>query len=158
MPTRNWNADTVAAAFPALSLTDEGVPRAYLDAPAGTQIAGRVIKRMAEVMIGACANDGGVFRTSVAAGEVIDHAHAVMAEFLGAAGPGEIVFGLNTTSLLFTFSRMLSRDWSQGDEIVLTRMDHDANVAPWLIARKSAASPSAGWSSTPRPSATATTT
>ena len=129
-----WDVNAVRAAFPALGLTDEGVPRAYLDAPAGTQVAARVIDRMRHAMVEACANDGGVFRTSRAANEILVEAHAAMAAFLGASGPDEIVFGLNTTSLLFSFSRMLSRDWGDGDEIVLTRMDHDANVAPWLIA------------------------
>ena len=129
-----WDIGAVRAAFPALALSDEGMPRSYLDAPAGTQVAARVIERMQRAMIESCANDGGVFRTTRAANDILTEAHAAMAEFLGAAGPEEIVFGLNTTSLLFSFSRMLSRDWREGDEIVLTRMDHDANVAPWLIA------------------------
>lgn len=130
----DWNIDLVRAAFPALALADEGVPRACLDAPAGTQVAGRVLDRMRSAMVEACANDGGVFRTSVAAQALMTEAHHAAAAFLGASSRDEIVFGLNTTSLLFGFSRMLSREWRPGDEIVLTRMDHDANVAPWLIA------------------------
>jgi cysteine desulfurase family protein (TIGR01976 family) len=129
-----WNIDRVRDAFPALSLADDGVPRAYLDAPAGTQVAQGVIDAMTRVMVEACANDGGAFRTSIAADEVVMDAHRAAAVFLGAESWEEIVFGLNTTSLLFSFSRMLSRAWREGDEIVLTRMDHDANVAPWLIA------------------------
>lgn len=123
----------VRSAFPALALTDDGAPRAYLDAPAGTQVANRVLERMRHAMVEACANDGGAFRTSVAADAIVTEAHATAAALLG-ADADEIVFGLNTTSLLFSFSRMLSRTWREGDEIVLTRMDHDANVAPWLIA------------------------
>ena len=129
----SFDIDRVRDAFPALSITDDGAPRAYLDAPAGTQVASRVLDRMRHAMVEACANDGGVFRTSVAADEIVVCAHRAAADFLGAE-PDEIVFGLNTTSLLFSFSRMLSRAWREGDEIVLTRMDHDANVAPWLIA------------------------
>jgi cysteine desulfurase family protein (TIGR01976 family) len=132
MPSSSWSIDAVRAAFPALALSDDGVARAYLDAPAGTQMAGRAIGRMTDLMINACANDGGVFRTSVAGEATMFEAHRAAAAFLGAASLEEIVFGLNTTSLLFHFSRMLARDWRAGDEIVLSRMDHDANVAPWL--------------------------
>lgn len=128
-----FDISAVRAAFPALSLTDDGTPRGYFDAPAGTQVAGRVIAAMNHAMIEACANDGGHFRTSVAAGAICDAAHDGAAAFYN-CGPDEIVFGLNTTSLFFQFSYLLSADWREGDEIVLTRMDHDANVSPWLRA------------------------
>ena len=131
--TLGWDVAEARAAFPALALTDGGVPRIYLDAPGGTQVAGRVLERMREAMVDHCANDGGEFRTSQLTEQGMRAAHAAVAELLG-AGADEIVFGLNTTSLLFHFSRMLARDWRAGDEIVVTRMDHDANVAPWLIA------------------------
>ncbi len=129
----NWNDAEARAAFPSLALKDGGVPRIYMDAPGGTQVAGRVLERMREAMVDHCANDGGVFRTSRLTEQAMLTAHAAAAEFLG-AGADEVAFGLNTTSLLFHFSRMLARDWRAGDEIVVTRMDHDANVAPWLIA------------------------
>lgn len=132
-PTLSWDDAEARAAFPALALKDGGVPRVYLDAPGGTQVAGRVLERMREAMIDHCANDGGLFRTSRLTEQGLHAAHAAAAEFLGASAD-EVVFGLNTTSLLFHFSRMIARDWRAGDEIVLTRMDHDANVAPWLIA------------------------
>jgi cysteine desulfurase family protein (TIGR01976 family) len=132
-PQLSWNDAEVRAAFPALAIKDSGVPRIYMDAPGGTQVAGRVLERMREAMVDHCANDGGVFRTSRRTEQSMHAAHAAVAEFLGAAAD-EVVFGLNTTSLLFHFSRMLARDWHPGDEIVVTRMDHDANVAPWLIA------------------------
>jgi cysteine desulfurase family protein (TIGR01976 family) len=129
----DWDDDEVRAAFPALALRDDGVARVYMDAPGGTQVAGRVLSRMREAMVDHCANDGGAFRTSRLTDEGFARAHAAAAEFLGAA-PDEVVFGLNTTTLLFHFSRMIARDWKPGDEIVVSRMDHDANVAPWLIA------------------------
>jgi cysteine desulfurase family protein (TIGR01976 family) len=132
-PTLSWDDGEARAAFPALALKDDGVARVYLDAPGGTQVAGRVLERMREAMVDHCANDGGVFRTSRLTEHGLHAAHAAAAEFLG-AGADEVVFGLNTTSLLFHFSRMIARDWRAGDDIVLTRMDHDANVAPWLIA------------------------
>jgi cysteine desulfurase family protein (TIGR01976 family) len=123
----------VRAAFPALALSDNGVPRGYFDAPAGTQVAGRVIDAMTHVMVNACANGGGHFRTSVATDAISDAAHDGAAAFYN-CGADEIVFGLNTTSLFFEFATLLSSDWQPGDEIVLTRMDHDANVSPWLQA------------------------
>ncbi len=130
----SWNDQEVRAAFPALAQSDNGVPRLYADAPGGTQVAGRVLERMREALVEHCANDGGVFRTSRLTEERMLAAHATAATFLGAANAQEVVFGLNSTSLLFHFSRMLARDWQAGDEIVVSRMDHDANIAPWLIA------------------------
>ncbi len=127
-----WNDDTVRAAFPALAIRDDGVARLYLDAPAGTQVAGRAIERVHRAMLEACANDGGAFRTSLAADALMVEAHEAAAALMGAGSRDEIVFGLNMTSLAFSFAYMLSREWHAGDEIVLTRMDHDANVAPWL--------------------------
>jgi cysteine desulfurase family protein (TIGR01976 family) len=123
----------VRAAFPALALSDGGVPRLYADAPAGTQVAGRVIAAMNRAMIEDCANDGGHFRTSVAAGAISDAALAGAAAFYNCA-EDEIVFGLNTTSLFFQMAQLIAHDWQAGDNILLTRMDHDANVSPWLQA------------------------
>ena len=130
----SWNETEVRAAFPALAQRDNGVARVYVDAPGGTQVAGRVLELMREALIGDCANDGGVFRTSRLTEQRMLAAHATAAVFLGAASADEVVFGLNTTSLVFHFSRMLARDWQPGDEIVVSRMDHDSNIAPWLIA------------------------
>ena len=131
-----WDIEAVRAAFPALALRDGGQPRVYLDAPAGTQVAGRVIEAMRRAMIEACANDGGAFRTSQAAGAIAQASLEAAAAFYNCAAD-EIVLGLNTTSLFFAMADLLSRDWRQGDEIVLSQMDHDANVAPWLLAAKS---------------------
>jgi len=130
----SWDETEVRAQFPALAQRDDGVARLYGDAPGGTQVAGRVLTRMHESLVEHCANDGGVFRTSRRAEAELLAAHATAATFLGAPSAEEVVFGLNTTSLMFHFSRMFAREWRAGDEIVVTRMDHDANVAPWLIA------------------------
>jgi cysteine desulfurase family protein (TIGR01976 family) len=125
--------EIVRAAFPALALADDGRPRIYLDAPAGTQVAGRVVEAMSHAMIAACANDGGLFRTSEAAGAIADHAIDSAATFFNCA-EDEVIFGLNTTSLFFQMAPLIAHDWREGDNIVLTRMDHDANVSPWLQA------------------------
>ncbi|MBS7538107.1 cysteine desulfurase-like protein [Ancylobacter lacus] len=126
-----WDMEAVRAAFPGLAVRDEGRARLYADAPAGTQVAARCLERMNRALVESCANDGGSFRTSRAAEALMLEAHAGAGALFN-AGADEIVFGLNTTSLFFAFAYMLSRDWKTGDEIVLTRMDHDANVAPWL--------------------------
>jgi cysteine desulfurase family protein (TIGR01976 family) len=129
-----WDEQLCRRSFPALGQMDEGVARVYADAPGGTQVAGRVIARMREALVDHCANDGGVFRTSRETDAAMRRAHEAAASLLGARSSAEVLFALNTTSLLFHFSRMIARDWSPGDDIVLSRMDHDANVAPWLIA------------------------
>lgn len=128
-----WNDTAVRSAFPALALTDGGLPRLYADAPGGTQVCDRTLTRMREALVEHCANEGGAFRTSAATDAALAAAHAAGAAFLN-ADPDEVLFGLNTTSLVFHVSRMIARDWRRGDNVVVTRMDHDSNVAPWLMA------------------------
>jgi cysteine desulfurase family protein (TIGR01976 family) len=119
--------------FPALALTDAGRPRVYFDNPAGTQVPQQVVDRTVDCLVNRNANLGGYFATTLAAGELVDEAHRACADFYNAATPAEIVFGQNMTTLTFHMSRCLGRRFRKGDEIVLSRMDHDANVAPWLL-------------------------
>lgn len=121
--------DAVRGQFKALS--DES--RVYFDAPGGTQICTPAVERMVAHLASGTANSGGAFRTSIETDALSDQAHAAMADLLGGA-PHEIAFGPNMTSLTFAVSRALAQDWRPGDEIVLTRLDHDANVSPWLRA------------------------
>ena len=123
--------DAVRARFPALAVTDGGRPRVYLDAPGGTQACADAIDAMADHLRAGTANSGGRFATSVATDAMSRDAHAAMADLLG-GDPGEIAFGPNMTTLTLAVSRALARDWHAGDELVVTRLDHDANVAPWL--------------------------
>lgn len=117
------------------------MPRVYLDNPAGTQVPRGVADAILRCAIETNANLGGYFTTSVAAGEMMANARAGMADFLGAGSPDEIVVGPSMTALTFALSRSLAREISAGDEIVVTRMDHDGNIAPWLeIARERGAS------------------
>ena len=125
--------DLVRAQFPSLAERDGGAARIYLDNPAGTQTPRHVIDAMTGCLTSANANLGGYFSTSQKAGTIVSEAHAAMADFLNAAGPEEITFGQNMTTLTFHISRSLGRLFSKGDEIVVTRMDHDANIAPWLM-------------------------
>ena len=128
-----FDLEAVRSQFPALCETDDGSSRIYLDNPAGTQVPVRVADAMSECLLKANANIGGYFRTSELAGEIADNAMAAMADFLNAPSPNEIVFGQNMTSLTFHVSRSIGRHLKAGDEIVVSRMDHDANVHPWVL-------------------------
>ena len=128
-----FDVEAVRAEFPSLSITDGGRQRVYFDNPAGTQVPRRVVDAVSDCLVRANANLGGYFASSRLAGELVDGAHAAMRDFLNAADSGEIVFGQNTTSLNFHIARSIGRELSPGDEIVISRMDHDANVSPWLM-------------------------
>ncbi len=109
-------------------------PAVFFDNPGGTQIAKQSLERVNKYLLECNANHEGVFATSVASDAILDEAHRAMADFYNASGPEEIVFGNNMTTLTFHISRSISRDWHEGDEIVVTRLDHDANVTPWVLA------------------------
>ena len=127
------NIQSVRSQFPALSRVDGAGARVYFDNPAGTQVPQRVIDRMVDTLVQKNANLGGFFRTTVDADELVNEAHRACADLYGAASEREIVFGQNMTTLTLHMSRCLGRQFKRGDEIVLSRMDHDANVAPWLL-------------------------
>ncbi len=116
--------------FPALAQQVNDQPAIFFDGPGGTQVPQQVINAMTDYLIRANSNIHGAFLTSRRTDETITAAHQAMADLLGCA-PDEVVFGQNMTSLTFAFSRAIGRDIQPGDEIVLTRLDHDANVAPW---------------------------
>lgn len=116
--------------FPALSRQINGHPALFFDAPGGTQVPQVVIDTMAHYLVHTNANDHGAFLTSQATDAVIDAAHNAIADLLG-CDPDEVIFGQNMTSLTFAVSRAIARDLGPGDEVLVTRLDHDANVAPW---------------------------
>jgi len=118
--------------FPALALADRGKRRIYLDNPAGTQVPKSVAEAVARCLLETNANLGGHFETTVAAGAVVGEAHDAVADFLGASSAEEIIIGANMTTLTYHMSRTLGRGWKPGDEIIVTRMDHEGNVSPWL--------------------------
>jgi cysteine desulfurase family protein (TIGR01976 family) len=122
------NIDAIRSHFPAL--TSGAV---FFDNPGGTQIAHEVLERMQYYYLHTNANHGGAFKTSRDSDAIVAEARQAMADFLNAARPEEIIFGQNMTSLTFHISRSLARLLQPGDEIVVTRLDHDANVAPWLL-------------------------
>ena len=128
----NFPIDEVRARFPALAVRDGASPRIYFDAPGGTQICAPAIARMVAHLERGTANSGGAFASSVETDGLSEDAHRAIADLLGARAE-EIAFGQNMTSLTLAVSRALSRDWQADDELVVTRLDHDANVAPWLL-------------------------
>ena len=125
--------DAIRACYPSLAETDDGVARIYFDNPAGTQVPSQVVDAMSQCMLSANANIGGYFRTSKLAGRIAHAAQHAMADFLNAPSAQEIIFGQNMTTLTFHVARSIGRRLEPGDQIILSRMDHDANVQPWLL-------------------------
>ena len=119
----------IRSQFPALDR-----PAIFFDNPGGTQIARSSLDRITNYLLNCNANHEGAFATSIASDAILEEAHQAMADFYNAASAEEIIFGNNMTTLTLHLSRSLSRDWNAGDEIVVTRLDHDANVTPWVLA------------------------
>src|ERR1700733_2273650 len=122
---------SIRAQFPALSQAVSGHPAAFLDGPGGTQVPQRVIDPFSGYLRSDNANTGGAYATSRHTDAMIAGARAAMADFLHCPAD-EVVFGANMTSLTFAISRAIGRDLHPDDEILVTRLDHDANVSPWL--------------------------
>jgi len=125
-----FDIDWIRSQFPALQMDVSGHPAAFFDGPGGTQVPQRVIDAIAGYLTNSNANTHGGFATSRRTDEVLDAAHAAMADLL-CCDADEVVFGPNMTTLTFALSRALGREFQPGDEIVVTRLDHDANVSPW---------------------------
>src|SRR5713101_3796916 len=121
----------IRAQFPSLAQTVNGHPAAFLDGPGGTQVPQRVIDAIADYLRRDNANTGGAYATSRRTDAMIAEARGAMADFLH-CGADEVAFGPNMTTLTFAMSRAIGRELKPGDEIVVTRLDHDANVSPWL--------------------------
>ncbi len=115
--------------FPALQR-----PSVFFDNPGGTQISKYSLDRIENYLINCNANHGGAFSTSLESDALVGEARQAVADFLNASRPEEIIFGPNMTSLTFGISRALARTFKAGDTLVVTRLDHDANISPWLMA------------------------
>jgi cysteine desulfurase family protein (TIGR01976 family) len=134
----NFDPAFVRDQFPALRRD-----AAFLDGAAGSQVPQSVIQAISEYYVHHNANHGGVFATSRESDAVVDEARRACADLLGTPDDGCIVFGANMTSLTFALSRAIATEWKVGDEVLVTRLDHDANVAPWVRA-------AANWGATVR--------
>ena len=124
--------------FPALRREQNGAPVIFLDGPAGSQVPERVANAVHDYLIGSNANRGGDFSTSRETDRLIGEARSAMADFLGTDDPGSVAFGPNMTTLTFALSRALSRQWREGDEILISRLEHDANITTWVLAARDA--------------------
>jgi cysteine desulfurase family protein (TIGR01976 family) len=124
----------IRSRFPALGrLGPDGRPFVWADAPGGSQLPDTVIDAIAGRMRAGASNTHGAFATSIEIDGLIADARVVGADFLG-CDPDEVVFGANATTLLFHLSRAVTRTLGPGDEVVVTRLDHDANIRPWVLA------------------------
>jgi cysteine desulfurase family protein (TIGR01976 family) len=121
----------IRSQFPSLAQTVNGHPAAFLDGPGGTQVPQRVIDAISNYLRRDNANTGGAYATSRHTDAMLAEARAAMGDFLNCAAD-EVVFGPNMTTLTYAMSRAIGRDLGPGDEILVTRLDHDANVSPWL--------------------------
>lgn len=130
----SFHAEAIRPRFPSLHLpADDGTLSIFLDNPAGTQVPLEVMRAVPDYYMTMNANSGGAFATSRRNDEMTRRTREGMADFLNAASPSEIVIGPNMTTLNFSLSRSIAQTLAPGDEIVVTRMDHDANVAPWAL-------------------------
>ncbi len=129
MPT--FDVEAIRAQFPALRRQQDGRPVIFLDGPGGTQVPERVIDAVSGYYRTMNANSGGAFITSQATDALAAAAHAAVATFLGATSADEVKFGANMTTLTFHVSRAIAATFAAGDEIVVTTLDHEANVSPW---------------------------
>src|SRR5215203_4301758 len=134
---RTFDVGAIWKQFTALATTHHGRGVVYFDGPGGSQAARQSIDAASGYMARGGANLHGVFPTSVETEEILAETRGAMADFLGAA-PDEVAFGANMTTLTFAISRALAREWNEDSEIVVTEIDHRANVDPWLIAAKEA--------------------
>jgi cysteine desulfurase family protein (TIGR01976 family) len=126
-----FDVEALRRRFPALSLTHDSSPMVFFDGPGGTQVPETVIDAATNYYRETNANAGGPFPTSVRSDAIAEEAHTAAADLFGAAGPEEITFGANMTSLTLHVSRSLGATMEPGDEIIVTGLDHEGNVGPW---------------------------
>lgn len=133
-----FDVDRLRQQFPALNQLRNGSLPIFLDGPGGTQVPQGVIDALVSYLSTCNANAGGLFATSVESDRILSSAHAAVADLINAPAPDEIVFGANMTTLTFHLSRAIATTLRRGDEVMVTRLDHDANVTPWVLAARDA--------------------
>ena len=134
MMIKNFPIDSVRALFPSLDRKHNGMDVAYFDGPGGAQFLRASIDAMRGYMEGGAANLGAPTPTSLSTAEIVERTKSDILDLFGAGDIAKISFGPNATTMMFHISRAISRDWSKGDEIILTEMDHYSNVDSWLTA------------------------
>ena len=134
-PAMPRDLESIRSQFPALAREHNGHPVAYFDGPGGTQVPRSVVEAMSEYLYHHNANRHWGFPTSDETDGIVDGAREIVADFLNAR-PDEAAFGPNMTTLTFHLSRALGRDWGPGDAVVVTELDHHANIDPWKALEK----------------------
>lgn len=129
-----FDLNAIRARFPALQQQVDGVTPVFFDGPGGAQVSQSVLDAMVAYLGHYNANLGGAYFSSEKTMDLMAEARQAAADLYNAADSNEIVFGANATTLCFTFSRAIARDWKAGDEIVVTALDHYSNVSPWMLA------------------------
>jgi len=124
--------------FPGLIRQVAGKPAVFFDGPAGSQTPATVADAVRDYLIRTNANHGGSFTTARESDAILAEAHRAVADLLHTSDPDTVVFGANMTTLTFALSRSLGQTWKPGDEVIVTRLDHDANVQPWVLAARDA--------------------
>lgn len=130
--------DHIRDQFPALQREQHGLAVCQFDGPAGSQVPRSVAEAVGDYLLNTNSNRGAPFSVSEESDARLDAAHEALADFLGSSDSGEISFGQNMTSLTFALSRALARTWRPGDEVIVSQLDHDANVTPWILAARDA--------------------
>ena len=136
MTLNDSSVQSLRQIFPALRKITNGQPAAFFDGPAGTQVPQMVIDAIGNYLINHNANHAGLFETSVESDQMLATAHQAAADLVGTNDSGSVSFGSNMTTLTFALSRAISQSWNPGDEIVLSRLEHDANFTPWTLAAR----------------------
>ena len=124
------STEQIRTHFPALARQHNSFPVAYFDGPGGTQVPRAVVEAMTDYLFNHNANTHWLYPTSIETDEIVENSRQALADFLNASSD-EIAFGQNMSSLTFHLSRALGRQWKQGDEIIVTELDHHANIDPW---------------------------
>jgi cysteine desulfurase family protein (TIGR01976 family) len=136
--TKPFDVQRYRSMFPALERRVDGRPSVYFDGPGGSQVPSRVIEAVGRYLARTNANCGGVFATGIESDRLLDEARRAAADLVGTSDPDTIVFGPNMTTLTLSLARALARTLKPGDEVLVTSLDHDANVTPWLQAARDA--------------------
>jgi len=136
--SRDFDVRRYRTLFPALSRQVGDRAAVFLDGPGGSQVPSRVIEAVARYLSCTNANCGGDFATSVESDALLEGARKAVADLLGTGDPGTVSFGANMTTLTLALARAFSRIWGKDDEVLVTRLDHDANVSPWVQAARDA--------------------
>lgn len=131
-----WPIQSIRSQFVGLQRQQNDQTVAFFDGPAGSQVPERVVDAVSHYLRHSNCNRGAAFATAKESDAILEAAHVALADFVGANDPAEISFGANMTSQTLALSRAISPTWQAGDEIIVTRLDHDANVSPWVLAAR----------------------